>query len=215
MTSFRKFIFRQCWMLLIPAALFAQTPAQYALADANDYFSAGRYWDAFFAYRDIARTPEFSNNYEVTSQIKNSSKALFYKRKFENYRAFRQYELAKSNLRELITLNPQDPSKGELPRVTLQQAEDLMRFAHRQRSDVETANMLQKSIRLFHQAMAEGLKDESINTAIRMAEMSLKKTGVEPTVQPTTTYGIINDTQRIDTPQRIERDREIKIIKEQ
>lgn len=208
MNSARKFIIRQVWLLLLPVAAFAQTPAQYALADANDYFASGRYWDAFFAYRDISKTSEFADNYEVTSQIKNSSKALFYKRKFENYRAFRQYELAKINLKELIMINPEDPNRGELPRLTLKQAEDLQRLAYRQRTDAQTANMLQKSIQLYHLAMAEGLKDESINTAIRRAELSLKNTGVEPTIKPSTTYGIIET-------QKIEREREIKIIKEE
>ncbi len=206
----KNFIIRQIALLLLPVVAFAQTPAEYALADAHDYFKAGRYWDAFFAYRDIARTPQFADNYEVTSQIKNSSKALFYKRKFENYRAFRQYELAKINLKELILINPEDPTRSELPRITLKQAEDLMRLSHRQRTETETANMLQKAIQLYHLAMEEGLKEESVRTAIRMAELSLQKTGVEPTVKPaaTTTYGITEI-------QKIEREREVKIIKEE
>lgn len=208
MNSTRKFIIRQLWLLLLPVVAFTQTPAQFALADAHDYFKAGRYWDAFFAYRDISKTSEFADNYEVTSQIKNSSKALFYKRKFENYRAFRQYELAKINLKELIRVNPEDPNRYELPRLTLKQAEDLQRLAWRQRTEAQTANMLQKSIQLYHLAMAEGLKDESVRTAIRMAEMSLEKTGVEPTTKPSTTYGITET-------QKIERDREVRIIKEE
>lgn len=208
MQSTRKLIIRQLWLLLLPVVAFAQTPAQYALADANDYFKSGRYWDAFFAYRDISKTSEFADNYEVTSQIKNSSKALFYKRKFENYRAFRQYELAKMNLKELIQINPEDPNRGELPRLTLKQAEDLQRLAWRQRTEAETANMLQKAIQLYHQAMSEGLKEESVKTAIRRAEMSLEKTGVEPTIKPSTTYGITET-------QKIEREREVRIIKEE
>ena len=204
----RKFIVRQLCLLLLPLVAFSQTPAEYALADANDYFKVGRYWDAFFAYRNVAKTSEFSDNYEVTSQIKNSSKALFYKRKFENFRAFRQYDLAKANLKELVVINPEDPNRGEIPRLTLKQAEDLQRLAWRQRTEAQTAAMLQKSIKLYHLAMAEGLKDESVKTAIRMAELSLKKTGVEPVSEPSTTYGIAET-------QKIEREREVKIIKEQ
>jgi hypothetical protein len=56
--------------------------------------------------------------------------------------------------------------------------------------------------------MSEGLKDESVKTAIKMAEMSLKQTGVEPVQEPSTTYGITET-------QKIEREREVKIIKEQ
>ena len=208
MKSTRKFIVRQLWLLLLPVVAFAQSPAQYMLADANDYFKIGRYWDAFFEYRNVAKTSEFADNYEVTSQIKNSSRALYLKRKFENYRAFRQYDLAKANLKELVIINPEDPNRGEIPRLTLKQAEDLMRVAHRQRTDLQTAAMIQKSIKLYHLAMAEGLKDESVKPAIRMAEMSLKQTGVEPVQEPSTTYGIAET-------QKIEREREVKIIKEQ
>jgi hypothetical protein len=67
--------------------------------------------------------------------------------------------------------------------------------------------MLQKSVKLYHLAMSEGLKDESVNTAIKMAELSLKKMGVEPIQKPSTTYGITET-------QKIEREREVKIIKQ-
>lgn len=208
MKSTRNFLLRQFWLLLLPVVALAQSPAEYMLADANDYFKVGRYWDAFFEYRNVAKTSEFADNYEVTSQIKNSSRALYLKRKFENYRAFRQYDLAKANLKQLVEINPEDPNRGEIPRLTLKQAEDLMRFAHRQRTEAQTAAMLQKSIKLYHLAMTEGLKDESVKTAIRMAELSLKKTGIEPVSEPSTTYGIAET-------QKIEREREVKIIKEQ
>ncbi|MDP5121217.1 MAG: hypothetical protein NWQ46_06465 [Spirosomaceae bacterium] len=208
MKTTRKILLCQVWLLFLPVVAFAQTPAEYMLADANDYFKTGRYWDAFFEYRNVAKTSEFADNYEVSSQIKNSSKALYLKRKFENYRAFRQYELAKANLKELVIINPEDPNRGEIPRLTLKQAEDLMRLANRQRTDAQTAAMFQKSIKLYHLAMAEGLKDESVKTAIRMAELALKNTGVEPVSEPSTTYGIAET-------QKIEREREVKIIKEQ
>lgn len=208
MKSTRKILLCQVWLLFLPVVVFAQTPAEYMLADANDYFKIGRYWDAFFEYRNVAKTSQFADNYEVTSQIRNSSKALYLKRKYENYRAFRQYELAKANLKELVAINPEDPNRGEIPRLTLKQAEDLMRLANRQRTDAQTAAMFQKSIKLYHLAMAEGLKDESVKTAIRMAELALKNTGVEPVSEPSTTYGIAET-------QKIEREREVKIIKEQ
>lgn len=204
--TLRKYLFQPLGLLLISLCLHAQTAAEYALADANDLYKAGRYWDSFFAYRNVAKTPEFASNYEVTSMISNSSKALFNKRKFEDYRAFRQYELAKQHLKNLIELNPEDPNRSEYPRLTLKQAEDLQRLAWRQRTEEATAQMLQRAIKLYHLAMTEGLKDESVQTAIRMAEMSLQKTGVT-TEQPTTTLGI-------QPTQRIEREREVKIIKE-
>lgn len=190
----------------LPFMSIAQGETHFLLADANDYFRTGRYWDAFFLYKDLARTPEFQDNYEVATQIKNSSHAMYLRKKFVDYRAYQKYELAKKHLSELISLNPEDPDRGELPKITLKQAEDMQRYAWRQRSSEATSQMLRKAIEYYHQAMREGLKDESISTAIRLCEYSLEKTGVEP--QPTTTYGI--------TPtQTIEREREVKIIKEE
>lgn len=196
-------------LLVLPTLLQAQSLADFQLADANDYFKAGRYWDAFFAYRDLAHNPEFADNYEVTSQIKNSSHALYLKRKYENYAAFRQYDLAKRNLIELVELNPNDPDRGEIPKLTLKQAEMLQRLAWRQQTTSATSDMLQKAIQLYHQAMREGLKDESVQTLIRMCENSLEKTGVTPS-ESNTTYGI-----GLQPTQKIEREREVQIIKEQ
>lgn len=205
----KKGFFLFLWVLLLPLFTMAQTPTDYLLADANDYFKAGRYWDAFFVYRDIARHPDYANNYEVTSQIKNSSHALYLKRKYENYAAFRQYELAKKNLIELVELNPTDPNRGDIPKLTLKQAEDLQRLAWRQQTKHATASMLQKSIQLYHLAMREGLKDESVLTLIRMCEHSLEQTGITPS-ETNTTYGI-----GVQPTQKIEREHEVQIIKEQ
>ena len=68
-------------MGIITQSSFGQSNA-YVVADADEYFRSGRYFDAFFAYRTAARLPEFAGDYQIEQQIKNSSKALYLKKKY-------------------------------------------------------------------------------------------------------------------------------------
>lgn len=157
---------------------WAQSDA-YLVAEANDYFREGRYWDAFFMYRTAAKSPEHIGNPLVEQQIKNSSRAMYLKKKYSDYRALKNYELAKQNLIQLVEINPEDPTRGEIPKISLEQGEILHRVAWRQRTPEGTAAMLQRAIGHYHQAIKEGLSYESIGTLIRMAEKSLSDTGVK------------------------------------
>ncbi len=193
-------------MAAFPALSFGQAK-EYLVEDANEYFKAGRYWDAFFLYRDIAKLPEYQGNYEIESQIKNSSRAMYLWKKTEDFRVIKKYDLAKQNLTELIRINPTDPNRGQLPRITLEQASELHRMAWKQRTYEATAEMLQKAIGLYHLAMNEGLKDESLKVLIRQCEASLEKTGVIQ-VKPPTSYGINTTGENAS-----ERTRSVEIIK--
>lgn len=158
---------------------FGQSTRTYLLQEADDYFKAGRYWDAFFLYRECAKLPEFQSESKVADQISYSSRALFLTRKFQDFAAIRRYEPAKSNLIELINLNPNDPNRGQLPRITLAQGAELHRLAWRQPTPQATADMLKRAIAYYHQAIREGLIDASIATSIKQAEASIKDTGVK------------------------------------
>lgn len=189
----------------IPATLYGQSK-EYLVEDANQYFKSGRYWDAFFLYRDIAKIPDYQGNYEIENQIKNSSRAMYLWKKTEDFRVIKKYDLAKQNLSELIRINPYDPNRGQLPRITLEQASELHKMAWKQRTYEATNEMLAKAISLYHLAMTEGLKDESVQTLIRQAESSMEKSGIQ--VKQPTSYGINNNTG----PQP-ERTRAVEIIK--
>lgn len=157
---------------------FGQSTRTYLLQEADDYFKAGRYWDAFFRYRECAKLPEFQTESKVSDQITHSSRALYLTKKFQDYAALHRYEPAKSNLIELININPNDPNRGQLPRITLAQGAELQRVAWRQVTPQATADMLKRAIMYYHQAIREGLMDESIASAIRQCEVSIKDTGV-------------------------------------
>ena len=191
---------------LLSIASNAQSKA-YLKEEADDYFKAGRYWDAFFLYRDVAKIPEFQGDLSVENQIKNSSHAMYLWKKTEDYAAFRKYDIAKKNLSELLVINPYDPNKGLLPRLTLAQASDMQRLAMSQRNPQATADVLAKAVQLYNQALNEGLKDEMVFSLIKQCENALEKNQYSTVKQPTS-YGV-----NFEKEKEAARTRDIVIIK--
>lgn len=171
-----RFILLNCWVVILPLSSQAQSRA-YLLEEADNYFKAGRYWDAFFRYRECAKLPEFDSASQISEQIKNSSHAMYLTQKFKDYAAIQKYEPAKENLIELISLNANDPNRGQLAHITLAQGAELQRLAWRQKTPTATADMLKRAMAFYFQAAKEGLMEESI-LAIKQCEASLKETKV-------------------------------------
>ncbi len=163
----------QVFILLFPLSAFSQTN-HYLVEQADNYFKAGRYWDAFFKYRECAKIPEFNSENQMNEQIKNSSRALYLTQKFKDYYAMRKYDIAKENLISLVKINPEDPNRGEIAHITLAQGTELQRAAWRQRTPDATADMLKRAISYYYQAAKEGLMQESLN-AIKQCEFSIKQ----------------------------------------
>ncbi|MFN3851452.1 MAG: hypothetical protein ACK4NY_18590 [Spirosomataceae bacterium] len=155
---------------LLPIYSFAQFEfeSHYLKSQADEYFKVGRYWDAFFAYRDVIRMSD--NKEQIQQLIKNSSHAMYLTKKFRDYRAFKNYDLAKSHLRELIELNPFDPNRAELPNISIEQASHFQRFALRQQTIQASLEYFDRAIKLYQEAIAEGSTDSSIEVAIKMCE---------------------------------------------
>lgn len=152
---------------LLPIFSFAQE-SLYLKIQADEYFKVGRYWDAFFAYRDLARMSD--NQEQIKQHIKDASHAMYLTKKFRDYRAFKKYDLAKSNLRALIELNPFDPNRAELPVLSIEQASDYQRFALRQQTVQASLDFFDRAIKLYQEAIADGSTDSSVEVAIRMCE---------------------------------------------
>lgn len=187
---------------------FGQSKA-YLKEEADEYFKVGRYWDAFFLYRDVAKLEEFRGNMLVENQIKNSSRAMYLWKKTEDYMAFRKYEIAKQHLTDLLVLNPYDPNKGLLPRLTLEQATEYQRLANSQRTPQATADYIAKAIKLYNQALNEGLKDEMVFSLLRQCENALEKNAYSNIKMPTS-YGINYEKEK-----EAERSRTVEIIKKE
>lgn len=179
-----RFIILNCLVILLPSISYAQSRA-YLLEEADSYFKAGRYWDAFFRYRECAKLPEYEASSQIPEQIKTSSHALYLTQKFKDYYSLQKYEPAKENLVELISINANDPNRDQLPHITLAQGAELQRLAWRQRSPTATADMLKRAMAFYFQAAKEGLMEESM-VAIKQCQASLKdvKEVGEESVQP-------------------------------
>lgn len=180
-----RFITLNSWIILLPLASNAQVSRAYMLDEADGYFKSGRYWDAFFKYRECANLPEFEASSQISEQIKNSSHALYLTKKFKDYFALQRYAPAKENLLELVSMNPNDPNRGQIAHITLAQGTELQRLAMRQRTPAATADMLRKAMSYYYQAAKEGLMEESV-MAIKQCEASIKETKVpmEETTSP-------------------------------
>jgi tetratricopeptide (TPR) repeat protein len=195
-----RFITLNSWIILLPLASNAQVSRAYMLDEADTYFKSGRYWDAFFKYRECANIPEFEALSQISEQIKNSSHALYLNKKVKDYFALQRYEPAKENLLELVSMNPNDPNRGQIAHITLAQGTELQRLAMRQRTPAATADMLKKALSYYYQAAKEGLMEESI-LAIKQCEYSIKETKVpiEETSSPLPTM-INKETKQATIP---------------
>lgn len=171
-----RFLTLNSWVIFLSLSSMAQSRV-YMLDEADTYFKAGRYYDAFFRYRECAKLPEFEASSQITEQIKNSSHALFLTQKFKDYFALQRLQPAKDNLVELIGLNANDPNRGQLAHITLAQGAELQRLAWRQRSPAAIADMLKRAMSFYYQAAKEGLMEESV-AAIKQCEASIKETKV-------------------------------------
>ena len=116
-------------------------------------------------------------------------------KKTEDYQAFRKYEIAKQHLSDLLVINPHDPNKNLLPRLTLEQASEMQRLAMSQRNPQAIADILTKAVKLYNLALDEGLKDEMVFSLIKQCENVLEKNKYSNIKQPTT-YGINFDKEK-------------------
>ncbi len=193
-----RFISLNSLIFLIAFSSNAQVSRAYLLDEADNYFKAGRYYDAFFRYRECAKLPEFEATSQVTEQIKNSSHALYLTQKFKDYFALQRLQPAKDNLVELISLNANDPNRGQLAHITLAQGAELQRLAWKQRTPAATADMLKKAMSFYYQAAKEGLMDESV-AAIKQCEASIRDSKV-PMDETSTPQPSIESLQQSVSP---------------
>jgi tetratricopeptide (TPR) repeat protein len=202
-------------VLMIVFSLFSLTGTaqsdtyKYKKLEADDYYAAGRYWDAFFLYRNLAKTPDFQGDYTIENQIKNSSRAMFHWKKTEDYRAFQQYETAKGHMKELLVLNPSDPNRGLLPVLTLEMANQMKRRALASKTQEGAVDFLGKALNYYNLALEEGLKDEMVFSFIRQVESAIEQNPYASKIKQPTSYDINYQKDKA------EKARNIEILKQQ
>lgn len=186
---------------------FAQSDRyKYQKIEADEYYQAGRYFDAFYMYRNLLKTDNFLGDFYIQDQIKNSSRALFHWRKTQDHRAYQQYEIAKDHMKNLIELNPYDPNRGLLPVLTLEMANQMKRRGIASRTQEGQADFYSKALEYYSLALDEGLKDDLVFAYIRQVEHVLKDNPYSQRVKQPTSYDIRYQKDKE------ERERTIKIL---
>lgn len=159
--------------IFLPLASFAQTHRAYA----DELFQKADYYKAFFLYRNL-----YGTNLEENQFAQRCNQAMKLTKEFLDLRASKQYYDAKTKLRELLEINPDDFHAPILPQLSIEEATYWHRLALKQNSAKEINLMLEKAIALYRQGQTDGWKYKEIDDAIKQCEASKMDSGINESV---------------------------------
>ena len=155
--------------LFLPLVSFSQTHRAYA----DELFKKGDYYHAFFLYRNLYGTTLSENQF-----AQRCNQAMSLTKQFLDLRASKQYYDAKTKLRELLEINPDDFHAPLLPQLSIEEATYWQKLALKQNSAKEVNLMLEKAISLYEQGKADGWNQTEIDDAIKQCEISKIDNGI-------------------------------------
>lgn len=155
--------------IFLPFVSFAQTHRAYA----DELFKKADYYHAFFLYRNLYGTDLNENQF-----AQRCNQAMKLTKEFLDLRSTKQYYDAKTKLRELLEINPDDFHAPILPQMSIEEANYWQRLAPKQNSAKEINLMLEKAIALYEQGKADGWKPKDIDEAIKICELSKVDSGI-------------------------------------
>ena len=159
--------------LFFPFASFSQTHRAYA----DELFKKGDYYHAFFLYRNL-----YGTNLSENQFAQQCNTAISLTKQFLDLRASKQYYDAKTKLRELLELNPDDFHAPILPQLSIEEATYWQKMALKQNSSKEINLMLEKAISLYKQGKTDGWNQFEIDDAIKLCEASKIENGISERV---------------------------------
>ena len=159
--------------IFLPFVSFAQTHRAYA----DELFKKADYYKAFFLYRNLYGTDLNENQF-----AQRCNQAMVLTKQFLDLRATKQYFDAKTKLRELLVINPDDFHAPILPQMSIEEATYWQRLALKQNSVMEVNLMLDKAIALYQQGQTDGLNYKEIDDAIKQCEASKMENGMTENV---------------------------------
>jgi hypothetical protein len=159
--------------IFLPLGSFAQTHRAYA----DELFKKADYYKAFFLYRNLYGTDLNENQF-----AQRCNQAMSLTKQFLDLQATKQYYDAKTKLRELLEINPDDFHAPILPQISIEEANYWHRLALKQNSPMEVNLMLDKAIALYQQGQTDGWKYKEIDDAIKQCEASKIQTGISESV---------------------------------
>ncbi|GAB2624134.1 hypothetical protein GCM10027035_19640 [Emticicia sediminis] len=164
--------------LFFPLLSFSQTHRAYA----DELFQKGDYYKAFFLYRNL-----YGTNLSENQFAQRCNTAISLTKQFLDLRASKQYYDAKTKLRELLEINPDDFHAPILPQLSIEEATYWQKLALKQNSAKEVNLMLEKAIALYEQGKADGWNHKEIDDAIKQCEASKMDSGISERVAKVST----------------------------
>lgn len=164
--------------LFFPLVSFSQTHRAYA----DELFQKGDYYKAFFLYRNL-----YGTNLSENQFAQRCNTAISLTKQFLDLRASKQYYDAKTKLRELLEINPDDFHAPILPQLSIEEATYWQKLALKQNSAKEVNLMLEKAIALYEQGKADGWNHKEIDDAIKQCEASKMDSGISERVAKVST----------------------------
>jgi tetratricopeptide (TPR) repeat protein len=155
--------------VFFPLVSFAQTHRAYA----DELFKKADYYHAFFLYRNL-----YGTNLSENQFAQRCNTAISLTKQFLDLRASKQYYDAKTKLRELLEINPNDFHAPILPQLSIEEATYWQKLALKQNSAKEVNLMLEKAISLYEQGKTDGWNQNEINDAIKQCEASKIDIGI-------------------------------------
>lgn len=155
--------------LFSPLISFSQTHRAYA----DELFKKGDYYHAFFLYRNL-----YGTNLSENQFAQRCNTAISLTKQFLDLRASKQYYDAKTKLRELLEINPDDFHAPILSQLSIEEATNWQKLALKQNSAKEINLMLEKAISLYEQGKTDGWNTKEIDDAIRQCEASKIDNGI-------------------------------------
>ena len=139
-------------------------------SQADDFFRKGNYYDAFFLYRNLLGEVVATNE-----PAQKCSHAMALTKQFKDLKSINKTTEAKSKLKELIFINPEDFHKNDLVRMTLDEANNLQKMAFRQQTAEETNLMLDEAISRFQESQSLGWQGGEVDNSIQQCLAAKKE----------------------------------------
>lgn len=155
--------------LFFPLVSFSQTHRAYA----DELFKKADYYHAFLLYRNL-----YGTNLSENQFAQRCNTAISLTKQFLDLRASKQYYDAKTKLRELLEINPDDFHAPILPQLSIEEATYWQKLALKQNSAKEINLMLEKAVALYEQGKADGWNHKEIDDAIKQCEASKVDNGM-------------------------------------
>ncbi len=184
------------------------------IEQADAYFNAGRYWEAFLLYKEAANTDSY-----LMSKIEDTKKCMILDHKYKVNRDLKKYAVAIENLQDLVGMNPNEPNKYDLGVMAYLHARNLQQKAYSQKYKEDARAKLKEASAYYRLALEEGINPDEIIPSLKLCEKQLylvtddAKPRSQSEIESEIRQSLDIRDQEIKTP--VERTRKVQILESQ